>query len=561
MAVLNASMIAAFCCVALANASGAPEPVRPPVLGSRRFGGSTAIAVPHLSRKGRSEEARPGAATAAAAASVQRLRGGGENFNFGSAPPFVLACAAFAAMDSLLLGYDIGCVSGILLFVQEEFGLTSHQAEVFASAMNAAALVGALVSGWFADKFGRKPALFVSSVTFAVGSIMMALANSFDALVYSRYIQGFGVGAGLLISPMFISEVAPKEFRGALVTLGEVSLSLGILLAYIINYLLSGVPNQWRWMIALGALPDVLLALRMLFLPESPRFLLQKGNLEKARKVQRFIMRPMPEAQADKELDEIVNEMDTEKEGSWREILEMPAFAAVIIAITLACFQHSVGIESMIYYSTKIFQQAGVTSKSVAILGTVGMGLVKLMAETYSLLHLDVVGRRPLLLLGAVGLTASLLCLGLAMQIKLSVGLPGITGGSYGVIASLIAYMAFHALSYGPISWLVATEILPQNIRGKAMGLATMVNRVTSFVVASTFLTLCEKLQWSGAFYVYAGFALLSLVFYVLLIPETNGLALEVITPMFSKPVQLMRQNLKTLKHGGRAPPGTYSSK
>lgn len=272
-------------------------------------------------------------------------------------------------------------------------------------------------------------------------------------------------------------------------------------------------------------------------------------------------MRPMPEAQADKELDEIVNEMDTEKEGSWREILEMPAFAAVIIAITLACFQHSVGIESMIYYSTKIFQQAGVTSKSVAILGTVGMGLVKLMAETYSLLHLDVVGRRPLLLLGAVGLTASLLCLGLAMQIKLSVGLPGITGGSYGVIASLIAYMAFHALSYGPISWLVATEILPQNIRGKAMGLATMVNRVTSFVVASTFLTLCEKLQWSGAFYVYAGFALLSLVFYVLLIPETNGLALEVITPMFSKPVQLMRQNLKTLKHGGRAPPGTYSSK
>ena len=134
---------------------------------------------------------------------LHRLRGGdGSGFNFASAPPFVLACAAFSAMDSLLLGYDIGCVSGILLFVQEEFGLSSHQAEVFASAMNAAALVGALISGWFADKFGRKPALFISSVTFATGSIMMALANTFDMLVWSRYIQGFGVGAGLLISPM-----------------------------------------------------------------------------------------------------------------------------------------------------------------------------------------------------------------------------------------------------------------------------------------------------------------------------------------------------------------------
>ena len=244
-----------------------------------------------------------------------QLRGGAslkEETSLKGAPPFVKACATFSAMDSLLLGYDIGCISGILLFVQEEFALTSHQVEVFASAMNSAALFGALFSGYIADKFGRKPALFMSSCTFALGSILMAVATSYDMLVYSRYIQGFGVGAGLLISPMFISEVSPKQWRGALVTLSEVALSLGILLAYIVNYLLSGVDSQWRWMIGLGAAPDVLLALRMLFLPESPRFLVGKGKIEKARQVQRRILhRPgqaekISHAEADAELAEII---------------------------------------------------------------------------------------------------------------------------------------------------------------------------------------------------------------------------------------------------------------
>ena len=202
-----------------------------------------------------------------------------------------------------------------------------------------------------------------------------------------------------------------------------------------------------------------------------------------------------------------------------------------------------------------------------------------------------------LLLLGSVGLTISLLCMGLGMQLKLSAGTPGVTASSIGVFVSLLAYsacstlrdslhisictsahglrllstcvangfacvtVAFHALSYGPISWLVATEILPQNIRGKAMGLATMANRVTSFIVASTFLTLCEKLHWSGAFYMYAGLAFISLVFYVLFVPETNGMALEAITPLFGKPRQLVNQNLRTLRHGGRQVPSISSAK
>jgi hypothetical protein len=200
------------------------------------------------SKKKRSDDALKAVSTLRGGASILDMLGNAHSkLSLAGAPPFVLACAIFSAMDSLLLGYDIGCISGILLYVQEDFGLSSAQAEAFAAAMNSAAIFGALVSGWIADRFGRKPALFMSSFTFALGSTLMAVAGSYDALVRSRWIQGFGVGSGLLISPMFISEVSPKRFRGALVTLSEVSLSFGILLAFLLNYLLSGIKNQWRY--------------------------------------------------------------------------------------------------------------------------------------------------------------------------------------------------------------------------------------------------------------------------------------------------------------------------
>ena len=202
---------------------------------------------------------------------------------------------------------------------------------------------------------------------------------------------------------------------------------------------------------------------------------------------------------------------------------------------------------SIIYYSTKIFQQAGFESKSAAIGGTVAMGLVKLLFETYSLLNLDHAGRRPLLLLGAVGLTASLLGLGLSMQLKLAGGVAGPSPATAGICVSLAAYMAFHALSYGPITWLVLAEIFPASVKGKAMGIATTINRCTSFIAALTFLTMCDRMQWGGTFYVYAGFSLFALVFYTLLVPETTNMPLEQISPLFDKPRKLVRTNLQSL--------------
>ena len=227
------------------------------------------------------------------------LRGGDKHsLSLKGASPMVKTCAFFASLDALLLGYDIGVVSGILVFIQDQFKLSLLETGNFAAALNAAAIVGALVSGYIADKFGRKPALFVSSLMFTTGSFLMAAANDYKSLLIGRYVQGYGVGAGLLISPMFISEIAPPAFRGSLVTLSEVSLSFGVLLAYVVNVALSGLPNQWRWMLALGAVPGVLLTLRILFLPESPRFLVAQGKEDEAKDVLKLITAPEPESAA-----------------------------------------------------------------------------------------------------------------------------------------------------------------------------------------------------------------------------------------------------------------------
>lgn len=313
---------------------------------------------------------------------LTRLRGGSGSISLSGASPMVRTCAFFASLDALLLGYDIGVVSGILVFIQDRFHLSLIETGNFAAALNAAAIVGALVSGWVADRFGRKPALFMSSLMFTSGSFLMAGANSYRALLLGRYVQGYGVGAGLLISPMFISEIAPPAFRGSLVTLSEVSLSLGVLLAYIANYALASLDHQWRWMLALGAMPGILLCLRILFLPESPRFLVGQGRRAEAQKVLRRMMDNQPAAVADRTLAEITASAEIERGSSWAVLRQPATLAAVGVGLVLAVLQHAVGIESIIYHSPILFQQAGIVAKRSAILGTVGMGVVKLVFET-----------------------------------------------------------------------------------------------------------------------------------------------------------------------------------
>lgn len=175
------------------------------------------------------------------------------------------------------------------------------------------------------------------------------------------------------------------------------------------------------------------------------------------------------------------------------------------------------------------------------------MGCIKLVFETYALLNVDRIGRRPLLLIGSGGLTVALAFLGYFLRVKVASGVPGVTPATYAICGSIAAYAALHAISFGPITWLVLAEIFPASVKGKAMGIATTINRCTSFIAALTFLTMCDRMQWGGTFYVYAGFSLFALVFYTLLVPETTNMPLEQISPLFDKPRKLVRTNLQSL--------------
>ena len=265
-------------------------------------------------------------------------------------------------------------------------------------------------------------------------------------------------------------------------------------------------------MLGLGVLPGIILSLRILFLPESPRYLVGRGEPERARIVLKRILEDMPfeaaststsalaraeSGETEMVLHDIVARAAAEKsDGGLPAMLEPAVILSVAVGCVLSFLQHAVGIESIIYYSPHIFQAAGVASQRSAILGTVAMGLVKLIFESYALLHVDRIGRRPLLLVGALGVTFALFTMGTTLTSKLGSEIGGTTVSSLVFFGAIAMYMAFHALSFGPITWLVLSEIFPSQTRGKAMGIATTINRGTSFVVSLTFLSLSERLDW-----------------------------------------------------------------
>jgi SP family galactose:H+ symporter-like MFS transporter len=432
---------------------------------------------------------------------------------------FVYLAAAFAALGGLLFGYDTGVISGAELFFKNDFTLSTFALEVIVSGVLAGAAVGALVGGRLADLFGRRKLLIATAIIFGAGAIVCAVASSAETLILGRIVVGLGIGLSSGTVPVYISEVSPANARGWQVSLFQLAITVGILLAYVVDYAFAKIEG-WRWMFGLAVIPAAIFALGMLYLPESPRWLAMRGRSEGARSV---LMRIRDASTVDAEMRELEGTIRQTKEVGVISDLLMPSLRpALVIGIGLAIFQQVTGINTIIYYAPIILQTAGISSASGAILATAGIGVVNVLMTVVSMQLIDRIGRRPLLLTGIAGMVVTLGMLSLSFRVSVQ---PGML--AWAAVIGMMGYVASFAISLGPIFWLLISEIYPLKVRSSSEGLAATFNWGSNLLVTLTFLSL---VRWAGAsrtFLLYALFAVAAWIFSYRLVPETRGRTLE----------------------------------
>lgn len=431
---------------------------------------------------------------------------------------FVIIVAVITAIGGLLFGYDTGVISGAILFIRDAFALSSTAQEIVVSAVLIGAVIGASISGVLADKYGRRIMIILAAIIFGLGSIFTALTPDVNTLIAGRIGIGIAIGIASFIVPLYIAEVAPYNIRGALVSLNQLAITIGIVASYLVD-LYFATTGAWRWMLGVAVVPSIILGIGMYFMPYSPRWLLSKGWTDRARAVLEKI-RDIKEV--DDEIKEIKESLDVERESKWSDLLDPSIRRALIIGVGLAMFQQLTGINTVIYYAPTILLFAGLGSASVSILATAGIGVINVLLTVVAILLIDKIGRRPLLIFGIAGMIISLIILGLAFA------LPGLSG-SLGLLAviSLMLYVGSFAIGLGPVFWLMISEIYPLKIRGRAMSTATVVNWGMNLLVAITFLSLIQLLGTPGTFWLYAVIGIGALLFVYFRVPETKGKTLE----------------------------------
>lgn len=441
----------------------------------------------------------------------------------------VVLTAAIAGLGGLLFGYDTGVIAGALLFIKGDFDLGSFAQGLVVAAVPIGAVGGAAFAGPAADRYGRRLMILLAAAVFIVGALASAAAPGVEVLVGARIVIGVAIGLASAAAPVYISEVAPPESRGRLVSFFQLAVTIGILIAYLVGLAFNGIEG-WRWMLGLGVVPALALAFGMLRMPQSPRWLVMTGDDFAARATLAKIRVDDPDT-IDREIEEIKESID-EKPGAWSELLQPVVKAALVVGVGLAILQQVTGINTVIYYAPTIIEFTGVNSSAGSILAAVGVGIINVAMTVVALRLLDRAGRRTLLMIGVSGMSISLFALGGAF-----VGGGGSTLASVVAIASLMLYVASFAISLGPIFWLLNAEIYPLGVRSKAAGVGTMANWTFNFIVSLTFLLLIEALGRSGAFWLYGGIGVLTLIFCWTLVPETKGKHLEDIQAIFQERV------------------------
>ncbi|HRW58797.1 MAG TPA: sugar porter family MFS transporter, partial [Chlamydiales bacterium] len=385
------------------------------------------------------------------------------------------------------------------------------------------ALIGAFSGGFFSDRYGRKFTLFITSFLFIVGTFFLSFADGISMLIVGRFFSGLAIGIASVIVPLYISEMSPAEYRGGLVSLNQLAITIGILISLIIDYSFAD-DAQWRKMFGMSFIPAIAYFFGLIFIPETPSFLASKGKQKKALKILEKIHRR-------KTFDEVVDEPrrhEADKTSSWGYLFSKAMRPALIVGVGISILQQITGINIVFYYAPRIFQLAGFESASAAILASMGVGIVNVFITIIALWLIDLVGRRPLLIAGVIGMSVSLVLLGGVFLMK---------NEHLGLVAmiALMLYVAFFAFSLGPIAWLIISEIYPLGIRGRAMGFASFVNWSSNYIVSVTFLSLVHFFGPAGTFWLYAAIGVIGLWFIFKMVPETKGKTLEQIQNYWKK--------------------------
>jgi len=428
---------------------------------------------------------------------------------------YVIFVTVIAAIGGLLFGFDTAIVAGATRYLKDQFALNSLQEGWAVSVVLIGCMFGAGLSGTISDRVGRKRFMLVSAVLFFISALGCAFPQNIFQFVIFRFVGGLGIGSASILAPLYIAEVSPARIRGALVSVNQMAIVTGILLAYFVNWAFAGVgPSNWRWMYGMGALPSVVFFLLLLLVPESPRWLVKEDREEEALGV---LTRVNDAATAAAEVRSIKETLLLEK-GSLAELFRPGFRRALLIAVVLAILQQITGINAILYYAPRIFERAGFERISAIGQSTI-VGFVNMLFTIVAILLVDKVGRKPLLLIAAAGMGVSQLLLGAAFRVE------NLSGSA--ILFLILLYIAFFAMAMGPIVWVVLSEIFPTRMRGSAMAIATVALWIADFAVTLTFPVIADRLSETTAFWIYAVMCAIDFFFMLFLLPETKGKTLE----------------------------------
>lgn len=443
-----------------------------------------------------------------------------------------------STFGGLLFGYDTGVVNGALPYMaaSDQLNLTPVTEGLVASSLTFGAAFGAIIGGQFSDKKGRRKLIMYLAVMFFIATIGCSIAPNIEVMVISRVLLGLAVGGASVTVPAYLSEMSPANRRGRMVTMNELMIVTGQLMAFTFNAILAttfgDVSHIWRYMLVIATLPAVILWFGMLVMPESPRWLASKGRFGEALAV---LLQVREKEEAHEEIEEIKQHLEDEdaiQKARWKD-LSIPWIRRIVfIGIGIAVVQQITGVNSIMYYGTQILKNAGFGTQA-AIVGNIANGVISVAATFVGIWLLGKIGRRPMLTIGLIGTTSALTLIGIFSYV-----LEGSAALPYVVLSLTVTFLAFQQGAISPVTWLMLSEIFPLKLRGLGMGVTVFCLWITNFLVGFSFPILLDAFGLSNTFFMFAVLGIGAIIFVRKVLPETKGYSLEQLEYFFKNHVK-----------------------